>query len=103
MATAGEEIKKIQKKLSMLKFTRDETTRVLEKNTVRALERHIRGFNQQIDDVHSLMMTVQELKIEADEDPTDVREWSQKIEGELAEFEDNTEDGSLQCEHHEPG
>ena len=92
MATAGEEIKKIQKKLSMLKFTRDETTRVLEKNTVRVLERHIRGFNQQIDDVHSLMMTVQELKIEADEDPTEVREWSQNIEGELAEFEEIAEE-----------
>lgn len=92
MATAREEIKKIQKKLSMLKFTREETTRVLEKNTSRALERHLRGFNQQIDDVHALMMTVQELKIEAEEDPAKVREWSQKIEGELAEFEDITEE-----------
>eukprot|EP00112_Aurelia_sp_Birch-Aquarium-sp1_P025483 Seg848.6 transcript_id=Seg848.6/GoldUCD/mRNA.D3Y31 product="hypothetical protein" protein_id=Seg848.6/GoldUCD/D3Y31 len=38
------------------------------------------------------MMTVQELKVEADEDPAKVREWSRKIEGDLAEFEDMTEE-----------
>ena len=92
MATDREEINKIQKKLSMLKFTREETARILEKNTARSLERHLRGFDQQIDDVHALVMTVQELKIEADEDPTEVREWSQEIEGELAEFEDLAEE-----------
>ena len=87
MANVVEEIKKIQKKFKVLKFNREEATRVPEKNLTKALERYIRGFNQQIDDVHALIMAVQELKIEADEDPVEIREWSQKTKDELAEYE----------------
>ena len=87
MANVVEEIKKIQKKFKVLKFNREEVTRVPEKNLTKALERYIRGFNQQIDNVHALIMAVQELKIEADEDPVEIREWSQKTKDELAEYD----------------
>ena len=59
----------------MLKFTREETTRVLGKG-----EEHRESFR------------TTPSRVEAEEDPTEVREWSQKIEGELAEFEEITEE-----------
>ena len=37
-------------------------------------------------------MAVQELKIEADEDPVEIRAWSQKTKDELAEYENFLEE-----------
>ena len=80
-------LRRYRRNSKVLKFNREEATRVSEKNLTKALERNIRGFSQQIDDVHALIMAVQELKIEADEDPVEIREWSQKTKDELAEYE----------------
>eukprot|EP00795_Rhopilema_esculentum_P008005 gene8005-13914_t len=67
MANVDEEIKKIQIKFKVLKFNREEATKLPEKKLTKTLTRYIRGFNQQIEDVHTLKVAVQELKIEADE------------------------------------
>eukprot|EP00794_Sanderia_malayensis_P007573 gene7573-biopygen6100 len=92
MANIEEKTKKIQNKFRLLKFTQQETARIINKNNVKALERHINSFNKNIDDIHTLISEVQELKIEADEELEEVRSWSLKIEADLAEFEDSIEE-----------
>ena len=43
-------------------------------------------------------MTVQEFKTEADEDPVEIREWSQKTIAELAEYESFLEELEAQTQ-----
>ena len=40
-----------------------------------------------IDKLHEFKLQVQEFKIESDVDPTEVRNWTQEFENEVAEFE----------------
>ena len=60
MATNDELIKKIEGKFKMLKFTQDNTLRVLERNKPRDLERQLKVFEDQSDQVFQLIMEVQE-------------------------------------------
>ena len=41
-----------------------------------------------IDKLHEFKLQVQEIKIESDVDPTEVRNWTQEFENEVAEFEE---------------
>lgn len=81
------EIERLKRTLNVMKFAKEEATKIPEKNLARALERHIMGLNQQIEGVHTTIMTAEELKIEADEELTEVRGWSHRTKAELSECE----------------
>ena len=78
---------KIEGKLKMLNFTVEDTPKILDANDVKAIERHGSALESIIDKTHQLKLEVQELRIESDEDPTDVRKWSETLEAQLGKFE----------------
>ena len=67
MATNDELIKKIGGKFKMLKFTQDNTLRVLERNKPRDLERQLKFFEDQSDQVLQLIVEAQEKRIQEGE------------------------------------
>ena len=71
----------------MLNFTVEDTPRILDANDVKAIERHGSTLESIIDKTHQLNLEVQELQIESDEDPTDVRKWSETLEAQIGKFE----------------
>lgn len=93
MADVKQTLKKIEGKLRMLEFTRDDTThRIREKNDLRSLERHEKVFGDLIDDVHEQKVLVQTTRIEEGDNPDEVKQWTLNIEEKIAEFEGAMED-----------
>ena len=92
MTELEQALKKIDSKLRLLKFTRDDVPRIQEKNELKAAERLQKALVQQIDSVHEQMVEIQALKIENGDQPDDVRKWSLEIENQVAEYERVTED-----------
>ena len=78
---------KIEGKLKILNFMVEDTPKILDANDVKAIERHGSALESIIDKTHQLKLEVQELRIESDEDPTDVRKWSETLEAQLGKFE----------------
>ena len=78
---------KMEGKLKMLNFTVEDTPKILDANDVKAIERHGSALESIIDKTHQLKLEVQELRIESDEDPTDVRKWSETLEAQIGKFE----------------
>ena len=85
-------IKRIDAKLRMLKFTREDVPRIRGKNELKALERLQKAMEGQIDGVHEQMFQIQALRIENGDDPVEVREWSLEIERQLEEFQETADD-----------
>ena len=92
MTELEQTLKKIDSKLRLLKFTRDDVPRIQEKNELKAAERLQKALEQQIDSVHEQMVEIQALKIENGDQSDDVRKWSLEIEKQVAEYEQVTED-----------
>ena len=70
-------LKKIDGKIRMLSFTRDDTQRILEENKLKALERHEKVFvDLCIEEMHGLKVEVQRTRIENGDKPHGVRKWS---------------------------
>ena len=63
MTELEQALKKIDSKLRLLKFTRDDVPRIQEKNELKAAERLQKALEQQIDSVHEQMVEIQALKI----------------------------------------
>ena len=83
MATNNELLKKIEGKFKMLKFTRDNTLRVLERNKPRDLERQLKIFEDQSDQVLQLRVEVQERRIQKGDKIDEMQAWSLDIEKRL--------------------
>ena len=62
---------KIEGKLKMLKFTVQDTEKILETEDFKAIERHGSALESIIDETHLLKLQVQELRIENNEDLTE--------------------------------
>ena len=67
---------KIEGKLKMLNFTVEDTAKILQAEDVKAIERHGSVLESVIDKTHQLKLQVQELRIENDDDPAEIRNWS---------------------------
>ena len=88
MATNHHWIKKIEGKFKMLKFTQDNTPRVLERNKPRDLERQLKVFEDQSDQVLQLRVEVQEKRIQEGDEIDEIQAWSLDIEKRLEEFDE---------------
>ena len=80
MTTNDELIKEIEGKFKMLKFTQDNTPRVLERNKPRNLERQLKVFEDQSDQVLQLTVEVQEKRIQEGDEIDEIQTWSLDIE-----------------------
>ena len=91
MSTANkveELLKQIDGKLRMLKFTQEDTPRVLKDHKVKAMERHTNVFEELIEQTHKLKIEVQQNRIEKGDTAEEVREWSLDIESKVSGFEE---------------
>ena len=80
MATNDELIKKIEGKFEMLKFTQNNMPRVLERNKPRDLERQLKIFEDQSDQVLQLRAEVQEKRVQEGDEIDEIQAWSLDIE-----------------------
>ena len=90
MSELEQALKKIDSKLRLLEFTRDDVPRIQEKKDLKATEQLQKTLEKQIDSVHEKMVEihVQALRIEKGEEPNNVRKWSLEIEKQVAEYEE---------------
>ena len=91
MAELDKAVKKIEAKLRMLKFTRDDVPRIRDKKELKPLERLQKALEEQIDSVHEQKVQIQALRIEKGDEPDDVRKWTVEMEEQVAEFEKITD------------
>lgn len=78
---------KIEGKLKMLKFTAEDTEKILETEDVKAIERPGSALESIIDKTHQLKLQVQELRIENGEDLAEIRTWSENLEAQIDKIE----------------
>ena len=90
MAELDQAVKKIEAKLRMLKFTREDVPRIRDKE-LKPLERLQKALEEQIDSVHEQKVQIQALRIEKGDQPDDVRKWTVEMEEQVAEFEKITD------------
>ena len=86
MVELDQAVKKIEAKLRMLKFTRDDVPRIRDKKELKPLERLQKALEEQIDSVHEQKVQIQALRIEKGDEPDDVRKWTVEMEEQVAEF-----------------
>ena len=75
-ATVEELVKQIDAKLRMLKFTNEDTTRILtllKEQKVKTIERHAKVFEDLIDEAHNLKVVMQQKRIEEGDASEEVR------------------------------
>ena len=78
---------KIEGKLKMLKFTIEDTEKVLETEDVKAIKRHWSTLESIIDETHQPKLQAQELRIENNEDLAEIRSWLENLEAQINKFE----------------
>ena len=78
---------KVEGTLKMLKFTAEDTEKILETEDVKAIERHGSALESIIDKTHHLKLQVQELRIQNKEDLAEIRSWSENLEAQIEKFE----------------
>ncbi|XP_065070928.1 uncharacterized protein LOC135695688 [Rhopilema esculentum] len=79
--------KKIQGKTRLLEFISVETNEILSRKDKVSIERQLGIYEKKITEIHDLKCEVQELKLEDEVEPTEVRLWSNKISEKIKEFE----------------
>ena len=87
MADVKQILKKIEGKLRMLEFTRDDTPRIRQKNELKSLERHEKVFGELIENIHEQKVQVQVARIEGD-NADEVKQWTLQMEEKIAGFEE---------------
>lgn len=80
-------IKLMETKTEMLRFTHDETPRLLEEKHLSSMERQRKTLETKVEEVHDIKVRMQELKIQQGEKGDEIRDWSVKIEHNMAVFE----------------
>ncbi|CAB3998349.1 Hypothetical predicted protein [Paramuricea clavata] len=72
MATYEGKLKSMETKIKLLKLTDEETQRTIEKGHVPSLERQQRVLKTKLEEVYSLKVEIQELKIQSDEETDNI-------------------------------
>ena len=80
----------IEGRIQLLKFSCHETSRILGKNALKPVERHLKAIENQLDEIHSLKLSMQRLKIENSVTIEQVAEWTKEVEEQIAEYEDTS-------------
>ena len=80
----------IDGRIQLLKFSCHETSRILGKNALKPVERHLKAIENQLDEIHSLKLSMQRLKIENGVTIEQVAEWTKEVEEQIAEYEDTS-------------
>ena len=80
-------VKTLETKIQLLKLTRDDTTGVLAKGKLSALERQHKTLQSLLDEVHDVKLRVQEKKL-AETSAEEVKTWTTEIQTSLEPFED---------------
>ena len=65
-------LKKINTKLQMLQITRNECPRILQWSKIREWEKHLKMFEERMEEVHELKRKIQELKLEQEENMEEI-------------------------------
>ena len=78
--------------MQMLKFTSDETPKILEKNAVRPLERHLKAIGSQTDEIHAMKLEIQKQMIQKGDEMEAIQKWSQETDDHMAVFEEIVEE-----------
>ena len=78
---------KVEGKLKMLKFTAEDTEKILETEDVKAIEKHGSALESIIDKTHQLKLQVQELRTQNNEDLAEIRSYSENLEAQIEKFE----------------
>ena len=74
-------LQKIETKFRLLALAENESTRVLERNKTKEIEKHIKIIESRLDEIRDLKTAVQEIKIEKEEETIEtVENWSATIE-----------------------
>ena len=80
----------IDGRIQLLIFSCHETLRIIGKNALKPVERHLKAIENQLDEIHSLKLSMQRLKIENGITIEQVAEWTKEIEEKMAEYEDTS-------------
>ena len=67
--------KRIDGKLRFLEFISEETDEIIQKNERNSVERQIKIYEAKFDEIKDLKLHIQELKLQAEEDPSEVKKW----------------------------
>lgn len=72
MSTPESLLEKVESKLWMLKFTKEETATVSEENEQKEIQRHAKVLGP-LTEVYKIKVEVKQLRIEKADDPTEIR------------------------------
>eukprot|EP00112_Aurelia_sp_Birch-Aquarium-sp1_P013323 Seg2820.3 transcript_id=Seg2820.3/GoldUCD/mRNA.D3Y31 product="hypothetical protein" protein_id=Seg2820.3/GoldUCD/D3Y31 len=78
--------------VQMLKFTSDETPKILDKNAVRPLERHLKAMESHTDEIHGMKLEIQKQMIQKGDKMEDVQKWRQETDDHMAVYEEIVEE-----------
>ena len=67
--------KTIDGKLRFLEFISEETDEIIQKNERKSVERQIKIYEAKFDEIEDLKLHIQELRLQAEEDPSEVKKW----------------------------
>ena len=65
--------KTIDGKFRFLEFISEETIQIIQKNERKPVERQIKIYEAKLDEIEDLKLYIQELKLQAEEDPSEVK------------------------------
>ena len=78
---------KIEIKLKLLKLSNEQTQKIAEERNLKTIERHRKLLEGKINECHELKAEVQEKKLENGDGVEGIRNWSVKVEENVAEYE----------------
>eukprot|EP00794_Sanderia_malayensis_P000890 gene890-187_t len=87
MAELTNAVKNIDGKLRFLEFLGEETEEIIEKNERKSNTRQINAYESKLEEIEELKLNIQELKIQAEEEPQEVRNWRKSISEKQKQFE----------------
>ena len=85
-------------KLTQLHITIERTNNVLDSNRQENIERHRATLKTITDSVNGMRLAVEESKIEAKEDMTEITKWNSEIDAQLAEADKEIERPRIRLE-----
>ena len=86
-AEIGNLEKKIQGKTLLLSFIGEETNKILKRREYEAVSRQLGIYKKRVNEIQDVKLSIQELKLDEGEDPSEVHAWSNKISSEMNNFE----------------
>ena len=80
----------IDGRIQLLIFSCGETPKIIEKNAIKPVERHLTAIESQLDEIHNLKLRMQKLKIENGITLEQVAQWTQGIKEQISKYEDTS-------------